>query len=420
MDEEVVNWDDYIQVASGSDVGMRRSNNQDNLSISIASSLEQWRRNGHLFVVADGMGAHAAGELASQLAADNLSHLFVRNASEPVEVCFRKSIEQTNLEIHRRGQANPDFYNMGTTCSSLALTTVGAVVGHVGDSRVYRVRGNRLEQLTFDHSLVWELKASGQLKDENESTVPKNVITRSLGPYAEVKVDVEGPFPLEPGDTFLLCSDGLTGVVPDDEIGPILSSLSPDEAQEVLINLANLRGGPDNITVIIVRVVRKPPLKGESTTGAEADSSSLGLLLSWLLFGLLVVISVLFGLWKGSVLAAAVPGVAAIVALAVAIVVTSKQMAQAGPGASKSAFGKAPYTRTQANFNSQLSERLFHVVREVLETAKAENWKLQWSEIDERLTKIKEDEDKNQFTDSIPGYCRLINSLMLQVRRRSG
>ncbi len=145
----------------------------------------------------------------------------------------------------------------------LVLLPQGALVAHVGDSRVYRLRGTRLEQLTFDHSLVWEMSAAGQLpKDALPGFVPKNIITRSLGPHASVQVDLEGPFPLEAEDTFLLCSDGLTGQVCDEEIGVLLQCLPPADAAQVLIDLANLRGGPDNVTVIIARV------KGPALTAA--------------------------------------------------------------------------------------------------------------------------------------------------------
>ncbi len=421
MDDEAVNWDDYLQIASRSDVGMRRSNNQDNLSISVASSLEQWRKHGHFFVVADGMGAHAAGELASKLAADNLSHLFVRNSSEPIDVGLRKSIEQTNLEIHRRGQANPEFYNMGTTCSSLAFTTAGAVVGHVGDSRVYRVRGNRLEQLTFDHSLVWEMRASGQMKGmaDGGAAIPKNVITRSLGPYAEVKVDIEGPFPLEPGDTFLLCSDGLTGPVQDDELGPLISVLPPDEAAQTLVNLANLRGGPDNITVVLVKVLAKLGSKpGELIRPDQSESSSLMLPISWAVFGILAICAVIFGLMSASWMGAAVPGIAAVLALVVAIVVTLRQIKPDLATAKGGAFGKAPYMQMPLSFSKELSSRLSHLVEELLATSKREKWTLRWAEIESSLNQIKALEQQSQLPEVIAGYARLLNRIMSQVRRQ--
>ena len=138
---------------------------------------------------------------------------FGRTIRSPQEA-LRAAVAEANAEIHQRGQNNPEFHNMGTTASSLAILPVGAVVAHVGDSRVYRLRQGVLEQLTFDHSLVWEMEASGH-GDSGVwgQAIPKNVITRSLGPNASVEVDVEGPFPIEPGDRFLICSDGLTGLV---------------------------------------------------------------------------------------------------------------------------------------------------------------------------------------------------------------
>ena len=229
-------WESSIDVASLSDVGMRRNNNQDNLAISMASSADKWAKQGHLFVVADGMGAHAAGELASKLAVDHVPHLYARSSELSAPEALKKAVEDANAEVHRRGQMNEDFHNMGTTLSSLLLLPQGAVIAHIGDSRVYRLRQNKLEQLTFDHSLVWEMKAAGQLTAEEEAAgkVPSNVITRSLGPYAECKVDLEGPFPVVVGDTFLLCSDGLTGVVSDAEIAAFLANMPPAEAVRVL------------------------------------------------------------------------------------------------------------------------------------------------------------------------------------------
>ncbi|CAE7510370.1 stp_2 [Symbiodinium sp. CCMP2456] len=144
---------------------------------------------------------------------------------------------------------------MGTTCSCLVLTQGAAIVGHVGDSRVYRLRHRVLEQLTFDHSLVWEMAAASKVSaDRVPACIPKNVITRSLGPHETVMIDLEGPHELCDGDIFLLCSDGLSGVVEDPMAGSLLSVLEPEAAAEALVNLANLRGGPDNISVIVARV----------------------------------------------------------------------------------------------------------------------------------------------------------------------
>lgn len=144
---------------------------------------------------------------------------------------------------------------MGTTCSALLLLADGALIAHVGDSRVYRMRRGRIEQLTFDHSLVWELVRHKHLDlDQALKAVPRNVITRSLGPDPVVDVDVEGPYPVGPGDVYLLCSDGLPGLVGDPEIGAFAESFHPEDACRYLTQLANLRGGTDNVTTLIVRV----------------------------------------------------------------------------------------------------------------------------------------------------------------------
>ncbi len=252
MDPREVPWQHGLEHVALSHVGLRRSNNQDSMACVLAGSRQDWLRRGHLFMVADGMGAHAAGELASKMATDFIPHTYYKLLDDSPVAAITKSIEDANQRIHARGQSNPDFRGMGTTSSVLLLLPQGAVVAHVGDSRVYRLRGNRLDQLTFDHSLVWEMRASGRVRDGDvPSYIPKNIITRSLGPGEAVQVDLEGPFPLEPGDTFLLCSDGLSGQVDDEELGVILGAVPLAEAAQVLVDLANLRGGPDNITVVL-------------------------------------------------------------------------------------------------------------------------------------------------------------------------
>jgi protein phosphatase len=157
---------------------------------------------------------------------------------------------------------------LGTTASALLLRPEGAWVAHVGDSRVYRIRQGQIDQLTFDHSAVWEIARRQHLKPEELQGIRSNVILRSLGPDALVEVDIEGPHPIEPGDVFLLCSDGLSGQLSDYEIGAVAAALPPGEACEFLIELANLRGGPDNITVQIVRVAGQPPESPRSAADA--------------------------------------------------------------------------------------------------------------------------------------------------------
>jgi protein phosphatase len=251
----VVNWDDIIIDATASDTGMRRSNNQDSHSVVRASTYETWKQRGHLFMVADGMGAHAVGELASKLACDNIPHNYTKNKSGAASEAITKAYREVGALIHSRASANRDFQGMGTTCSTLLLLPEGALIAHVGDSRVYRVRNERIDQLSFDHSLVWELVRRNHLTIEHANlAVPKNVITRSLGPDPSVEVDIEGPLGVAPGDVYLLCSDGLSGPINDPEIGAFAAHFHPEDACRYLINLANLRGGPDNVTVVILRV----------------------------------------------------------------------------------------------------------------------------------------------------------------------
>jgi protein phosphatase len=250
-----VNWDDIIIEAADSDTGLRRSNNQDCHSTVRAPNPEIWGSRGHVFMVADGMGAHAVGELASKMACDLIPHNYMKTKAGTPSEAIVKAFREVSALIHSRAAANRDFQGMGTTCSSLVLLPEGALVAHVGDSRVYRVRSRRIDQLSFDHSLVWELVRRNHLTPEQaDLSVPKNVITRSLGPEPDIEVDVEGLLAVELADVFLLCSDGLSGPVSDPEIGAFAGSFHPRDACRYLINLANVRGGLDNITVLIVRI----------------------------------------------------------------------------------------------------------------------------------------------------------------------
>jgi protein phosphatase len=185
---------------------------------------------------------------------------------------LQKAFLEANLCIHTRGQQNREFMGMGTTGTALVIGPQGAWIGHVGDSRCYRIRGGKIEQLTFDHSLVWELARRQNKAPEELAGVPTNVIVRSLGSAEVVQVDVEGPHPILPGDSFLLCSDGLSGQVSDREIGSIVANLPPEEACRFLINLANLQGGPDNITAIVVHVAGRAATEAPSANGAPPDA----------------------------------------------------------------------------------------------------------------------------------------------------
>jgi protein phosphatase len=262
---------EQIEYGSLTDIGIRRSYNQDAHAVLLSTEPDQWKERGHIFVVCDGMGAHAVGELASELAAGVIPHTFHKHAADGPEAALRKAFAEANITIHTRGQQNREFQGMGTTSTALLLQGESAWVAHVGDSRAYRVRDGLIEQLSFDHSLLWEMARRQKVDPYDLQGIPTNVIIRSLGPDAEVEVDIEGPHPLQVGDIFVVCCDGLSGQVTDQEIGAVASVLPAAEACSFLVQLANLRGGPDNITVLIVRVTGNAAMPRPKPEGPAPD-----------------------------------------------------------------------------------------------------------------------------------------------------
>jgi protein phosphatase len=269
-----VTLSDHIEHAILTDVGVRRTHNQDNYAVLLANGEEQFTECGHLYLVADGMGAHAVGEKASEQAAAVIPHTYHKHASQGPTVALRKAFVEANASIHTCGQQNREFEGMGTTTTALLLRPEGAWVGHVGDSRAYRIRDGQIEQLTYDHSLIWEYARRQGIDPDEVKDIPSNVIIRCLGPEPLVQIDIEGPHPLRPGDIFLLCSDGLSGQVNDSEIGAVAAALPPGEACRFLVDLANLRGGPDNTTVLIVRINGNPQNNGVAPMPARRKRST--------------------------------------------------------------------------------------------------------------------------------------------------
>ncbi len=417
-------WDSSIEVASLSDVGMRRTNNQDNLAISLSNSPESWQKKGHLFVVADGMGAHAAGELASKMAVDQIPHLYARSSESSAPEALKKAVVDANSVVNRKGQENEDFHNMGTTLSSLVLLPQGAVAAHIGDSRVYRLRQNRLEQLTFDHSLVWEMKAAGQLTAEEEAQgkIPKNVITRSLGPYPECKVDLEGPFPIVVGDSFLLCSDGLTAVISDGEIAAFLANMPPEEAVKVLVDLSNLRGGPDNITVVIAKVTGPGIATAGNAKAIRINSKKSQYAvhpLVWAIFGVSLLLA-LFFLAIGPWIPATLPGAIALATGGFALIRTLMGATSGETVAQGKAFGKGPYTRTTCGSGAEVAKQLAAILKQLQMGAVEQDWKVDWKQLKAMVSDAETAIKQGNPSRAVRVYGGSISFLMDQLRNQHG
>lgn len=413
-----------LDVATLSDIGMRRTSNQDSLSLIIADTPELYRDRGHMLLVADGMGAHAAGELASKLAADGIPHLYHKYREISPPEALQRAIRETNNEIHRRGSANPDFHNMGTTCSILLLLPQGALAAHIGDSRIYRLRDKTLEQLTFDHSLQWELQASGQLPAGADvaSLVPKNVITRSLGPNTSVQIDVEGPFPVVVGDVFLLCSDGLTGRVEDPELGAILASLAPKEAAQALVDLANLRGGPDNITVLIAKVIGPEaatdpahvvPLRVGGSREIRPVHPAV-----WIVAAACLLAAVVIGA-LGHWVAAGVALLGSIVAGVVGLAQRYGSVTSGTEIGSGRMLGRAPYISVVCPPSHELAKKLAETLEEMRAAAREGNWTIGWKPLDDHCRAAAAASTGGNYAEAVRQYCRGITYMMNELRRQS-
>ncbi len=415
------NWHSNLAVTSLSDVGMRRAINQDSLAVVEATDPSNWSARGHLFIVADGMGAHVAGELASKLAVDHIPHLFYKLAQLPAPQALHQAIFEANRIIHGRGQADSEFHGMGTTCSSLLLLPQGAVCGHVGDSRVYRLRQQTLEQLSADHSLVWEMMAAGQLADDEvPSYVPKNVITRSLGPNPEVQVDIEGPFPVEVGDVYLLCSDGLTGPVSNEEIGVLLDCLPVDEAAQTLIDLANLRGGPDNITAVIVRVQEEPvahetPAAPPAHRPSVSENSTL-----WALIGGCVLVAIVLAVLGH--LAWAVVGLG--IGVAILGIHFLLRMDKATPATEITPlggpFGQGPYRSYACEANIALVGQFAEVIASLRSAAQQEEWAVDCQAFEQHASTASKATAAEDYREAIAQYAAAIRSMMSELRKVGG
>ena len=402
-----------VRYASISDIGMRRKNNQDSKNILVSSDEEFWRKRGHLFVVADGMGAHAAGELASKLAADNIPHLFSKDLDNDPITSLHQAVKGANATIYQRGCDEPEFNGMGTTCSSLLLLPMGAVIAHVGDSRVYRLRCGQLEQLTFDHSLVWEMQAAGKVSGTaTDLHLPKNIITRSLGPAPQVQIDLEGPFPVQKGDTYLLCSDGLSGQISDHEIGTIIGCLSPAESAQILVDLANLRGGPDNITVIVVQVDHAPVAKVKVELQEESR------LPFWnAIFFLLFVLIAFICIVQDLIPIALVAGICAVVTAIVTLLqYFDKTPKESEPVVDPKPLGQAPYRTYSCTPSAETVNNFASISSELRISADRLNVEVDWDTFDELIKSAAEHTEKQLYSEAVRMHCKAISHIVASLK----
>ena len=249
-----------VQVAGETNVGRKRSHNEDSFTI-----IEEE----NLYLVADGMGGHASGEVASQLAIETIRNFFQATGEDPDATWPYKmdktrkyeenrlitGVKLANLRIFEAAQAEAKYRGMGTTITAVFLVPEGIYLAHVGDSRIYRLRDGQFEQMTEDHSLLNDYMKMKKLTPEEIEKFPhKNVIVRALGMKETVKVDTQFDVP-KPGDVFMLCSDGLSGMIEDPEMSTIIEQHGSDLSvcASKLVEIANEHGGVDNITVVLIR-----------------------------------------------------------------------------------------------------------------------------------------------------------------------
>ncbi|MBN1614701.1 MAG: Stp1/IreP family PP2C-type Ser/Thr phosphatase [Deltaproteobacteria bacterium] len=251
-----------LSVGAQTDAGMVRSNNEDNFFIAPEMGL---------LVVADGMGGHASGEVASKMAIDVIKDYFdgLSSGQEKLIGTYHEDFSRAtnriasalrlaNMAVYEASMSAPQWHGMGTTLACVFVENNRLSIAHVGDSRVYLIRAGEIEQLTDDHSLVYEqVKRDLITKEQAEKSEMKNILTRAIGTSPDVGVDID-EMNISDGDILLLCTDGLTGMVLDDQILSVVTQTrDPHEACDSLIRLANENGGLDNVTVITAYVVKE-------------------------------------------------------------------------------------------------------------------------------------------------------------------
>ncbi len=243
-----------IVMGAATNIGRVRSENQDTYGIFPAPG--EVHPRGMLFVVADGMGGHRGGKNASELAVRTIGETYFSMTNGSVGENLVEALETANDAIRHEAIKNPTLTGMGTTCVALAIDGTSAHVAHIGDSRVYKISAGEIIQLTQDHTLVAEMMRRGLLSVEEAMQHPeRSVLYRALGTGPQVEVDLQPEITIAAHDRFVLGCDGLTNMVEDGEIRDVVLKSEPQQACDTLVDLANDRGGYDNVTVIVVQVL---------------------------------------------------------------------------------------------------------------------------------------------------------------------
>ena len=294
----------FVRVASLSDTGRVRNANEDAYEVIDPADPGVRARRGMLVVVADGMGGALGGATASRLTVEAVaSAYYADDAPEAIPEALVHAVELANRAVYDAAQANPDLSGMGSTCTVAVVCGGQAWIAHVGDSRAYLVQGGEIRRLTSDHTHVGELVRRGVLTTEMAAKHPsRGVLVRCVGTRPQVKVDVsEAPVPLADQDRLVLCSDGLTGMASDAEILAKVQDVRPDTAVASLVDLANGRGGSDNITVHVVAMTRRSIVVSSTQMPALRLDGPPVKRINWLEVGLVLTAFALLGVLGGVV-----------------------------------------------------------------------------------------------------------------------
>ncbi|MCA1595809.1 MAG: Stp1/IreP family PP2C-type Ser/Thr phosphatase, partial [Chloroflexi bacterium] len=250
-----------IRFGAKTNLGRVRENNEDKFDFFVPEQMPILAARGCLYAVADGMGGHAAGQIASEYALNVVIRAYYSDTTSEIDQALRSAVEQANLLINQAANALPERSQMGTTLTCAVIREDDLFLAQVGDSRAYLFREGELRQVTEDHSWVAEQVKRGAMTTEEAATSPfRNYITRSLGTMPEVEVDVFHEKLLE-GDVILLCSDGLSGMITDEEIAETITNRAPSLATLMLVERANEAGGRDNITAVVLQIAAIEPFE---------------------------------------------------------------------------------------------------------------------------------------------------------------